>query len=565
MVNGTMQRRIEHLVAMTLLAKSLVVAAAGCNGLEMAGPVGWKASGTGGAVAAGGAKATEAGVAILEKGGNAADAAAATILALSVTDYGLFCIGGEVPLLIYDARTKHVKVLCGQGRAPLDPTAAAWLLANGIPKPEDKANLKSAAVPAVIDLCTTLLKLYGTMKFADVVAPVLAILDREAKPWHADLARTLRKLVAAEGRFPLNRLKGLQAVSDRFYRGDIADELDTWYRANGGLLRKEDLAAHVTRTEEPVSVTYRGYTVYKCDTWTQGPVLCQTLRLLEGFDLERMGALSTDYIHVVCEAMKLALADRDRYYADPLFQKVPLEKLLSDGYTRLRRQLIDMGKASHDIRPGDPAAGKAVTEPDIRIGPGGASRDTTTCVVADRWGNVVAATPSGWGSKAGPGGATGVTHGTRLISLNNWKGHPNCIEPGKRPSITLTPTLVLKNGKPVIAISVAGGDLQDQTTLNLLLQFVEFGAAPETAVTAPRFATFHHVGSFGQTPPMIAGLKVHDGVAEDVISALRARGHNVSTTSGPIAAPVMLTIDPKSGLISAAGDPATGRHAGALK
>lgn len=543
----------------------MAIVVLGLCAAAMAGAVGWNASGTRGAVAAGGAKATEAGLAILENNGNAADAAAATILALSVTDYGSFCIGGEVPLLIYDVKKKHVKVLCGQGRAPLDPQAAAWLLKHGIPKPKQKTNIKSAAVPAVIDLCTTLLRLYGTMKFADVVAPTLAILDKGAKRWHADLARTLRRLIAAERKCPSDRLKGLQAVSDRFYRGDIADELDKWYRANGGLLTKKDLAAHVTRVEDPVSVTYRGYTVYKCDTWTQGPVLCQALRLLEGFDLKKMGALSTDYIHVVCESMKLALADRDRYYADPLFQSVPLKKLLSDRYTRLRRPLIDMSAASQEIRPGDPVAGKAVIEPDIRIGPGGPSRDTTTCVVADRWGNVVAATPSGWGSKAGPGGTTGVTHGTRLISLNNWKGHPNCIEPGKRPSITLTPTLVTRDHKPVIAISVAGGDLQDQTTLNLLLQFVEFGAPPAKAVTAPRFATYHHVGSFGQTPPRIGSLKVHDGVAKEVISALVRRGHKVTTTSKGIAAPVMLTIDPASGLIRAAGDPATGRHAAAVK
>ena len=530
-----------------------------------AGPVGWKASGKGGAVAAGGGKAVLAGLAILKDNGNAADAAAATILALSVTDYGSFCIGGEVPLMIYDAKKKEVKVLCGLGRAPMDPKATAWLLANGIPTTRDKGNLKSACVPAVIDLCTTVLKLYGTMKFNDVVTPTLAILDKSDKAWHADLGRTLRKLVAAERKFPSDRLKGLQAVSDRFYRGDVADELDAWYRANGGFLRKKDLAAHVTRVEDAVSVTYRGYTVYKCDTWTQGPVLCQALGLLEGFDLKRMGPLSADYIHVVCEAMKLALADRDRYYADPLFQKVPVKKLLSDEYARLRRPLIDMRRASRQIRPGDPVAGKPLARPYVRPGSGGPGRDTTTCVVADRWGNVVAATPSGWGSRAGAGGKTGVTHGTRMISLNNWKGHPNCVEPGKRPRITLTPTLVTKDGKPLLAVSVAGGDLQDQTTLNLLLQFVEFGAGPDRAVTAGRFATRHHVGSFSQTRPKLGSLTVHHSVAKEVIAALRERGHGVSVTRGAIAAPVMLYIDPKSGMIHAAGDPAARRHAAALK
>ena len=543
---------------MTLGVLGLCVAA-------MAESTSWKGSGAGGAVAAGGARATNAGLAMLAGGGNAADAAAATVLALSVTDYGPFCIGGEVPLLIYDAKKKEVKVLCGLGRAPLDPKATDWLMANGVPLTKDKANLKSACVPAVIDLCATLLKLYGTRTFEQAVAPTLAILDKGGKRWYGDLARTLRKLVEAERELPNDRAKGLQAVSDRFYRGDIADELDAWYRARGGFLRKADLAAHVTRVEDPVSVTYRGYTVYKCDTWTQGPVLCQVLRLLEGFDLKAMGSLSADYVHVVTEAMKLALADRDLYYADPLFATVPLKALLSDKYTALRRGLIDMKQASKEIRPGDPVAGKPLTRPNIGKGPGGPNRDTTTCITADKWGNVVAATPSGWGSKAGPGGRTGITHGTRMISLNNWKGHPNCVEPGKRPSITLTPTLVLKAGKPVVAISVAGGDLQDQTALNLFLQHVEFGAPPDLAATVARFATYHHVGSFSQTRPKLASLSVHKDLPKNIVADLRGRGHRVGVTAKRVASPSMITIDPKTGTIRAAGDPTRGRHAGALK
>ena len=149
-------------------------------------------------------------------------------------------------------------------------------------------------------------------------------------------------------------MQGLRAVSDRFYRGDIAEELDAWYRKHGGLLRKEDLAAHRTWVEEPVTVDYRGYTVCKAGVWTQGPYLSQTLRLLEGYDLRQMGHLSADYIHVVTEAMKLALADRDRYYGDPRFVEVPLASLLSDRYTLLRRPLIDLEKASLEVRPGDP-------------------------------------------------------------------------------------------------------------------------------------------------------------------------------------------------------------------
>ena len=155
----------------------------------------------------------------------------------------------------------------------------------------------------------------------------------------------------------------------------------------------------------------------------------------------------------------------------------------------------------------------------------GQSSDTTTCVVADRWGNVVAATPSGWGSVVDEGGGTGVTHGTRLVSLNTWEGHPNVVAPGKRPRITLTPTIVLKQGKPVIAISVAGGDHQDQVSLQLLLDSIEFGMEPARAVTVPRFATAHHTGSFSQPDPQLGSLSLYEGTDEAVADDLKGRGH----------------------------------------
>ncbi|MHC4631810.1 MAG: gamma-glutamyltransferase, partial [Planctomycetota bacterium] len=360
-----------------------------------ASQIGWEASGKGGAVAAGGKEAVAAGVSILEQGGNAADAAAATLLALSITDYGSYAIGAEIPLIIYDARKKEVKVLCGLGGAPLDRNAIEWYYKNGIP---GSGGMKAAPVPGALSLCITTVKLYGTMTFEHVVAPSLELLDsgpeRGPQDWHANLAITFRKLIQTEKGTLGSRQEKLQAARDRFYKGDIADELVAFYVRNGGFLRKADLAAHVTRVEEPVKVQYRGYTVCKCDTWTQGPYLCQTLRLLEGFDLKRMGHLSADYIHVLTEALKLGFADRDEYYGDPLFVDVPLKALLSDEYTELRRSLIDMTKASAEVRPGDPVNMKAVKgRRTYRPWPGG----TTTCVVADRWGNLVAATPSGNG------------------------------------------------------------------------------------------------------------------------------------------------------------------------
>jgi len=218
-----------------------------------------------------------------------------------------------------------------------------------------------------------------------------------------------------------------------------------------------------------------------------------------------MGRFSTDYIHVVAEAIKLAMADRDEYYGDPAFVDVPLETLLSDAYTEIRRPLISMQLASMEVRSGDPHGMKPLKGSGVFLpGVGG----TTTCVVADRWGNVIAATPSAnVPQEPRDGGRAGVTYGNRLRSLNTTPGHPNCIKPGKRPRITLTPTLVLKDDHPIMAISVAGGDLQDQVTLSLLLDVIEFDMRPEFAVTAPRFATDHHQDSFDPNPYRIATFK----------------------------------------------------------
>jgi gamma-glutamyltranspeptidase/glutathione hydrolase len=534
------------------------------SGALVASEIGWNSSGKGGAVAAGGKDAVAAGISMLEQGGNAADAAAATLLALSITDYGSYAIGAEIPLIIYDARNKEVKVLCGLGGAPLNKKAIEWYYENDIPS---NGSLKAAPVPGALSLCITTVKLYGTMSFEQVVAPSLALLDSGDKDWHDNLAVTFRKLVETEKKTRGNRKKKLQAARDRFYKGDIADELVDFYIKNGGFLRKRDLAKHVTRVEDPIKVEYRGYTVCKCDTWTQGPYLCQTLRLLEGFALWEMGHLSTDYIHILSEALKLGFADRDEYYGDPLFADVPIEALLCDEYTELRRPLIDMNRASSEVRPGDPINMKAVKGPGTyRPGPGG----TTTCVVADRWGNFVSATPSGNGPYA-VCEELGVAHGNRLRSLNTTAGHPNRIEPGKRPRITLTPTIVLKDGKAVIAISVAGGDLQDQTTLNCLLNHLEFGMMPKDAVTAPRFSTGHQQNSFNPNPNReetlgtLASLTLNENIDESIRMELASRGHKIKTTSGPIAHPVMIYLDSDTGMIYAAGDPKARRHAAALE
>jgi len=532
--------------------------------------IGWKATSATGMVAAGGAGAVAAGIKILADGGNAADAAVATIFALTVTDHGDCSIGGEVPLLIYDALNQEVKALSGQGRAPLSREAIDWYMQNGIPGDGD---IKMAPVPSVVDLCITTLQRYGTRALQDVVDPSLGLLDAETEAWHPKLAVTLRKMVEEEEIALGSREEKLQAAADRFYgrnkyRNDIADDMEEYYIEKGGFLRKTDLAAHVTTIEDPVTVDYRGYTICKCGPWTQGPFLCQALRLLEGFDLKGIGKLSADYIHVVAEAIKLAMADRDHYYGDPDFGEVPLQALLSDAYTEIRRPLINMQQASLECRPGDPDRMKPLNGNGVfRPGVGG----TTTCVVADRWGNVVSATPSAnVPEEPRDGGKAGVTFGNRLRSLNTTLGHPNCIQPGKRPRSTLTPTLVLKDGKPIMAISVAGGDLQDQVTLNLLLDVIEFGVRPETAVTTPRFATAHHQDSFDphhdrmRTFKGPGSLTVSDDVNDSVKEELSRRGHKLDIATSPIGRPVMLYIDQDTGKVYAAGDPRAFRHVGGM-
>jgi gamma-glutamyltranspeptidase/glutathione hydrolase len=533
------------------------------------------AVGSRGVVVSGRPAATAAGIKILEQGGNAADAGAATLLALSVTYVGAFCVGGEVPILVYSAGQKdgqkNVKLLEGLGEAPRDPKAIAWYMEHGIPD----GDVKAAAVPGTIDAIVTLLKLYGTKSFEEVVQPTLVILDAGGPSWYidtgsgtrietgvnwqADMAVTFRKLVESEKAAKGTRQQKLQAVSDRFYRGDIADALEAWYIEKGGFLRKADLAAHKTPVVDPLTTTYRGYTVYKAGPLTQGPYLSQTLRLLEGFDLKKMGFNSADYIHTVIEAEKLALADRDEYYGDPNFTKVPMQQLLSDPYTKMRRELIDPKKASLELRPGDPYNMKPTKPPTI-TGPwhGG----TTVMCVTDKFGNVIAATPSGLSSTAGVAGRTGIIHGSRLSSLNTFAGTPDVIEAGKRPRITLSPTLLFRNNdngsQPVMAISVAGGDMQDQAAIQVILNYVDFGMSPEEAFKAPRFSTEHFISSFGQDRARLGSLSVPGNLPEAVQADLRTRGHVVTVGREGVGGVALIGIDPKTRQATGVG-PAAGR------
>ena len=519
----------------------------------------YHAEGKGGAVAAEDPRAVRAGMTILRSGGNAADSSVSVMLAASVVDYGMFSIGSEVPFMIFDSASGKVKTLSGLGSAPLNKESIPKYFKEGIPA---DGGIRAVPVPGAVHLFFTVLIEYGTMSFERVAEPTLKILDQGGEDWYDELAVTLRKLIETESKTNGNRKEKLNAARDRFYKGDIAQQLVNYYKENGGYLTLKDLEEHQTLIEDPVSVDYGGYTILKCGPWTQGPYLCQTLRILEGFDLKAMGHLSGNYIHALTESLKLGLADRDYYYGDPRFTKVPMDALLSDEYTKIRQGLVNMESASLSVRPGNPIKMKALVDKPskYRPGPGG----TTTCVVADKWGNFVAATPSG-NPPYNICEPLGIAHGNRLRSLNTAKGHPNRIEPGKRPRITLTPTLIMKEGSPIMGISVAGGDLQDQTTLNCLLNFIEFGMKPKKAVTASRFSTRHHENSFDpsalRTVGVLGGLTLNDGIKENVVKDLAKRGHKISKASGPIAYPVMIYYEKETDLFYAAGDPKASRHA----
>ena len=315
---------------------------------------------------------------------------------------------------------------------------------------------------------------------------------------------------------------------------------------------------------------YHGYEIYKAGFWTQGPAMVETLNLLDGYDLKAMGHNSADYIHTVTESLKLALADRDRYYGDPNFAKIPTAELLSKNYAALRRSLIEKEHASLSQQPGDPLNMKAVLA-NVSALSGHASRvpsieraNDTTCVnVIDKDGNLFSATPSGAWLPAVVAGDTGVLMGQRLQSALTDPKSPNVVAPGKRPRITLTPTLVLKAGTPFMVLSTPGGDNQDQALLQVLLNIIEFGMNPQEAVEAARFDTQHYVSSFDDHEFLPGSLNIESRIPEKTIADLKARGHKVNVQSawGTLSSPTVIIYNPQTGVSSAGADPRRGRYA----
>jgi len=559
-----------------------------------------------GIVAAGRHYSVSAGTRVLHQGGNAIDAGVATVFAASVVEISHFGFGGEVPTMIYDAKTKQVVVINGQGPAPKAATPALF---------KDKGKVDAngplgATLPAVMDAMAIALENYGTMRLEQVMAPAIEFADgfpmysylREnmvankaktmAYTWghlyfpndhvpevgeifrQPNLAKTLRTIVAAEhAAFEKthDRKAGIEAGRDAFYKGDIARKIAEADRAEGGVFTYEDLANFHGSIEKPTTTTFHGYDVYKAGPWDQGPVLLETLNILEGVDLQKMGSNSADYIHAVHEAIKLAYDDRNAYLGDPAFAKVPLTGLLSKEYAAERRKLIG-DKAFLEHRPGDPFAfDPNVKAPAVRYMPhsqgkrGSDSNGDTTCVdVVDKDGNLFSATPSsGWLlGGAFIAGETGVPLSNRMQVFDLDPASPNVLVGGKRPRTTLTPTIVLKDGTPFLAISTPGGDSQDQQVLNVLLQMMVFDQDVQAAIEAPRINSDHPHSSFDSHESVPGQLEVENRVAAKVLDDLRARGH-VIRAIGPYAMStgvVAVGVNPRTGTLRGGADPRRERY-----
>ncbi|MEM6708430.1 MAG: gamma-glutamyltransferase [Pseudomonadota bacterium] len=394
-----------------------------------------------------------------------------------------------------------------------------------------------------------------------------------------DLARTLQRLVAAEAEALAagkDRKVAIYAAYDRFYKGDIAADFVAGSQELGGLHTLDDLANWQVRIEEPVATDYKGIDVYKLTSWVQGPVMLQALNLLEGIDLKAMGYNSAPYMHTVYQAMNLAFADRDFYYGDPYFPPAePMQGLLSKRYAAERRKLINPVKNDPFARPGDPYRyqkgsnpfkdlleqwtnavdeSRGVMPPWQQASASPAANalasarhdeqflaGTTSIQAADAEGWVISVTPSGGWIPAAIAGNTGIGLSQRMQSfvLDPAQNPYNVLEPGKRPRATLTPSLALKDGKPYLAFSVQGGDIQDQVLLQFFLNVVEFGMTVQEAAEAPNFWSYQMRNSFGDHRAQPGRLLINEATSPWVKADLKARGYDVETrsrTSGPITA-----------------------------
>jgi len=543
----------------------------------------------------------EAGYRILTEGGNAVDAGVASVLAASVTELSRFGLGGEMPLLIKMAGRPPIAI-SGVGVAPAKATVEFYSRRQAEPWEDSRdmpsipvQGILSAITPGVFDGLILALEQYGTKSFAEVAQPaieyaeqgfpmpeefggmlesyqrILSLWPDSMKFFYPQglptptghifrepaLAATLKELVSAEKKAHGKRADKLRAVRDLFYKGSIAKRIAAFSETHGGLIAYSDLAGFYAETDQPRMATYRGYEVYKPGFWTQGPVTIETLNLLEGFDLKSMGHNSPQYLHTVVEAVKLAFADRDAYYGDPKFSKIPEAILLSKDYAAERRKLIDPLHASIEHRPGNFATPLAL--PATTAKSTGPVNDTTCVNVVDRQGNAFSATPSGAWLPSVIAGDTGIPLTTRLQSFVMTRGHPNQLQPGKRPRVTLSPTLVTRAGKLEMILSTPGGDNQDQALLQVLLNVIEFGMSAQEAVEAPRFQTEHFFSSFGNHEFVPGRLNLEARISKSTVDALTALGHRVTVTGDWSNASAPTLIWAHDGVLDGGADPRRAR------
>lgn len=564
-------------------------------------------------------QASQVGEQILRAGGNAFDAAVASQAALAITDPASNGVGSDACILIYDSQSKQVISINAEGPAPRLATIE-WYRKNNGGKIPDSDGLLSGTVPGVVDAWYIILERWGTMNFSQVLQPAIELAERgfpigdglaasirgagedrylavndegvqlqtaatgqgnkklskypsSAKVYfpdgrlphvgqmfrNTDLARTLKKLVETEKE---NESKGrkaaLKAARDRFYKGDIAQTFARFSEENGGLFRYDDFATYTSKVETPVSLNYRGYDVYKNPSATQGPAEIFTLNILRGYDLKSMRHNSADYIHYGVEAVKLAFADREMYLGDMDFIKIPFETLLSEPYAVERRKLVDPAHASKEFRPGK-IKGYGGLEFQIPLtGNADHEGDTSYLAVVDRQRNAVSWTPS-----LHSGFGTGVVMGDTGIIFNcrgdyYWLDpkHPGALEPGKRPRSTLTPTLVMKDGKPFMIVGSPGGDDQCMRIMQTFLNVVDFGMNIQQAIEAPRWSTTSFPSSVFPHTMYPGAISVERRIPESVIRELEQRGHRV-TVNGPwsMSATSAIVVDPQTGTLSAGADP----------
>jgi gamma-glutamyltranspeptidase / glutathione hydrolase len=505
--------------------------------------------------------ASATGMAMLERGGNAFDAAVATGFTLQVVEPHLNGPGGDLPIVLWSAERGEPLVVCGQGTAPAAATIERFRELGHELVPG--TGLLAACVPGAFDGWLLLLRDFGTLGLDDVleqaigyaeqgypVIPGITATIERTEPllrnWPSSaelylpaprpgtlfrnpaLAATYRRIIDEAGTG--SREVRIDRARNAFYRGFVADEIDCFSTENGGLLAGGDLAGWEAAVEAPVTFDYHGYTVCKTGPWGQGPVFLQQLALLAGFDLPALGVGSAEYVHTIVESAKLAFADRDALYGDPAFVEVPLDHLLSPEYSDERRLLVGES-ASGELRPGGGRLPTVVVAP-MTVGAGEPTRgDTVHLDVADRFGNLVSATPSGGWLQSSPViPSLGWPLGTRAQMFWLEEGLPSSLEPGKRPRTTLSPTIALRAGEPYLAFGTPGGDQQDQWSLHVFLEHVHGGLDLQESIDRPNFHTDHFPASFYPRQVELRSLSIEDRFGGDVLDELRARGHDVRAT-----------------------------------